>query len=159
MRRLIMTMLLAMTSITICHSQEITVIKVLGDNCFIQDGRKMSMNDLVKKMEPYDDIYQVIRRAQSDRFYANIFGFSGGALLGWTGADALRGREVNWTLVLVGAGLVGVSIPFSKSENKRALRAVELYNSSLSSVPKQRSESDLGIGLTGNGFGLTMTFK
>ena len=57
----------------------------------------------------------------------------------------------------IGVGLIVVSIPISKSFNKKAKQAVEIYNGGLQ-TSSFWYKNELKLSMTGNGIGLTLNF-
>lgn len=86
-----------------------------------------------------------------------ILGMAGGAMVGWQLGAALAGGDANWTVAGIGAGLIVVTFPITKSYNKKVNQAVEIYNESYKKTSFwQRSE--LKLGFTGNGVALALRF-
>lgn len=58
----------------------------------------------------------------------------------------------------IGAGLVGISLPFLNKSNKQARQAIELYNSGLSSNKGNEYKPQIYFGSTRSGTGLSLQF-
>lgn len=58
----------------------------------------------------------------------------------------------------IGGGLLSAGVVFMILEKKNIRKIHELYNGSASAPTNSRIQSELGIGLTGNGVGLTLRF-
>jgi hypothetical protein len=136
-------------------SDSIQVTKKMG-TVFIQNGKALMPKQLLKITEVNPEAYKEMKIAKSNSNTANIFGMAGGFLVGWQLGTALAGGEPNWASAGIGAGLIGISIPFSVAYVKHAKNAVSIYNNGL----KQSNSSNLNLnfGLTGNGLALKMTF-
>ncbi|UOY06834.1 hypothetical protein L0P88_23315 [Muricauda sp. SCSIO 64092] len=132
--------------------------KVFGGYKYTQNGKQMTMGDLVDAMESYQQSYELVKKAQSNNTLASIIGFAGGGLIGWPIGAAIGGGDANWTLAGIGAGLVAIGIPISSSANKKAKQAVELYNSSLNSTSFYEFKPEFKIMVNGNGIGFSMNF-
>jgi hypothetical protein len=63
-----------------------------------------------------------------------------------------------WPFVGIGVGLYAISIPITVKAEKQAAKAIELYNSSLSSKVDKPDQLKLKLGPTYNGIGLTLKF-
>lgn len=153
---LILTFLFAV--MTLCVGQQIEMKKVFGGYKFTQNGKKLTMGNLVKTMETNQQAFELVKKAQSNNTLASIIGFAGGGLIGWPIGTAVGGGDANWTLAGIGAGLIAVGIPISSSANKKVKQAVELYNSSLNSTAYYKFKPEVEIIANGNGVGLTMSF-
>jgi len=158
MKKTILTLTFALVTLTFCNAQKIEMEKVFGGYKYTQNGKQMTMGDLVDAMESYQQAYELVKKAQSNNTLASIIGFAGGGLIGWPIGAAIGGGDANWTLAGIGAGLVAIGIPISSSANKKAKQAVELYNSSLNSTSFYKFKPEFKIMANGNGIGFSMNF-
>ena len=158
MKKTILTLTFALATLTFCNAQKIEMEKVFGGYKYTQNGKQMTMGDLVDAMESYQQSYELVKKAQSNNTLASIIGFAGGGLIGWPIGAAIGGGDANWTLAGIGAGLVAIGIPISSSANKKAKQAVELYNSSLNSTSFYKFKPEFKIMANGNGIGFSMNF-
>lgn len=158
MKKTILTLTFASATLTFCNAQKIETEKVFGGYKYTQNGKQMTMGDLVDAMESYQQAYELVKKAQSNNTLASIIGFAGGGLIGWPIGAAIGGGDANWTLAGIGAGLVAIGIPISSSANKKAKQAVELYNSSLNSTSFYEFKPEFKIMANGNGIGFSMNF-
>jgi len=138
-------------------TDSITIKKIFGGYQFFQGEKRLNLNQLVKMMEPNEKAYQQIKSAQTDNTLANIFGIAGGFMVGWPLGSALGGGEPNWTMAGVGAGLIVISIPITKSFNKKAKQAVQTYNAKWQST-SFCDENELKLSFNRNGVGLMLNF-
>ena len=158
MKRTILTLTLALATLTFCNAQQIEMEKVFGGYKFTQNGKNLKMGELVKTMESNQQAFDLIKKTQSNNTLASIIGFVGGGLIGWPIGTAIGGGDANWTLAGIGAGLVAIGIPISSSANKKAKQAVELYNSSLNLTSFYEFKPEFKVITNGNGIGLSMNF-
>jgi outer membrane lipoprotein SlyB len=158
MKNTILTLILALTTVTICNAQKIEIEKVFGGYQYTQNGNKLSMGELVKAMESNSEALIFMKKAKSNTVLATIFGGAGGALIGFPIGTALGGGDANWTLAGIGAGLIAIGIPISSGVNKNTKKAVDLYNSSLNSTSFFEFKPEFKIVTTANGIGLSMNF-
>ncbi len=143
---------------TFCNAQKIEVDKVLGGYKYSQNGKRMTMNQLVKTMEYNPEALSLIKKARSNNIIATILGGVGGFLVGLPIGTAISGKKANWTLAGIGAGIIVVSIPISSSANKKTKKAVELYNASLNSSSFYDLKPEFKIIGNVNGIGLSINF-
>ena len=117
MKKTVLTLTMVFAAMTYCNAQKIEMEKVFGGYKYTQNGNIMRMNDLVKIMESNQQAFNFMKKAQSNNIMAAIFSGAGGFLVGWPVGTALGGGDPNWTLAGVGAGLIGIAIPFSSRAN------------------------------------------
>lgn len=144
---------------SICFSQTtkdgITIKAGFGGIKFYQGEQKLSMQDVKSMMQSNQQAYQQIKSAQSATTIAAIIGGIGGALVGWPIGTAISGKDANWTLAGIGAGLIAVSIPIGLKGIKNAKRAVATYNDGLGSSSFW-NRNELRLSMAGNKIGLTL---
>jgi hypothetical protein len=139
------------------RTDSIKMKKVMGGYQFFQHHKPLKMGQLVKTLAPNEAAYAYAKSAQANNTWATVIGGAGGFMIGWTLGTALGGGEPNWTLAGIGAGLVGVSIPFTIKANRQAKKAVDTFNGSVGSHSFiDRTVMDLRVG--GNGIGLMFSF-
>jgi hypothetical protein len=136
-------------------SDTIQIEKKLSTS-YLMYGQKLTPKQLLNIMEINSAAYDVMKKAKRNYDVAQVFGAVGGALIGFPIGTAIAGGDANWLLAGVGAGLIGVAIPFSIKFNKNARAAVAIYNGGIKSLGYQRPEMKLGV--SNNGLGLTLTF-
>lgn len=158
MRKTILTLFFALTTMTFCNAQKIEMKKVFGGYKYTQNENLLTMTDLVNIMESNKLAFDLIKQAKSKNTLANIFGTIGGGLIGWPIGTAIGGGDANWTLAGIGAGLVAIGIPISSNANKKARQATELYNASLNSTSLYEFQPEFKVVANGNGIGLSMSF-
>ena len=158
MKKTILTLIFALAIMTFCNAQKIEMEKMFGGYKYTQNGKRMTMGDLVNTMESNANALEFIKKARTNNTFASILGGAGGALVGFPIGQSLGGGDANWTLAGIGAGLIIVAIPISSSANKKAKQAVEFYNSSLNPSSYYEFKPEFKIIANGSGIGLTMNF-
>lgn len=109
----------------------ITLQKTFGGYQVNQGDQTLNMSKLISIMESNEQALKEIKIAQSTNTIAAIFGFAGGALIGWPLGTAIGGGEPNWKLAGIGAGLVVIAIPLGSKTNRHIRKAVDIYNRGL----------------------------
>lgn len=94
-------------------------------------------------MESNASTIDLMKKAQSSNSIANVMGFIGGGLIGWPIGTAIGGGDAQWALASAGAALVAIAIPISYGAHKKAKKAVEIYNSGISSVNSNHFQQPL----------------
>ncbi|MGV3641105.1 MAG: hypothetical protein ACO1NZ_11335 [Adhaeribacter sp.] len=136
-------------------SDSIVVKKAMGV-VFLQNGKTLKPRQLLDITQSNPEAFQEMKKAKSNFDVGYVFSLAGGTLVGWTLGTALGGGEPNWAVAGVGAGLIGVSIPFSAAYSKHAKNAVRTYNGALHHTGMNKV--DLRFGLAGSGPGLRLVF-
>lgn len=132
MKKALLTLFFASVIWTPSKSQKIEASKVLGGYQFSQNGKILNTRQMVRIMEPNQLAYPMMKKARSTTTIASIIGFAGGGAMGYSLGGAIGGGKVNWPLLGIGAGIIGLGIPISINAKNQARRAVQQYNSSLS---------------------------
>lgn len=122
---------------------------------FLQDEEKLSPRELLEITRYNPSAYEEMKRAKSNNDASTVIGAIGGFLVGWPLGTALAGGDPNWTMAGIGAGLIGVSIPFTALYTKHARKAVDIHNQAIQQA--SRNNFDFSIGITGNGLGLRIS--
>ena len=79
-------------------------------------------------------------------------------MIGWTLGTYMGGGEPEWSFLAVGAGSLTVGMIFNSCTKKNARKAVEIYNAGVNMPTSNHIQSEIGVGLTGNGMGLSLWF-
>ena len=137
-------------------------------------GNKLEKDGQTYKMSKYKDVFSNpeavshFKKARTNSTVGEIFAYAGGFAIGAGIIPALSGKKQEvrngvvyenqpsrgWTVVGIGAGLVGIGIPFAIAANKNAQKALELENGGPATAfqPYFRLES------AGNGMALSYNF-
>lgn len=141
-----------LTTSSICSSQDITVEQNFLGMDFYQGEEELSWTDLLKKAKPYQESYDLIKRARSQSILSTVFGLSGAALIAIPIGQTIGEVETTWVLAIVGGALVGVAIPLSTNAERKINEGLSLYNSRtkssfLSNLETEAIVNTRGIGL------------
>jgi len=123
---------------------------------FSQKGQPLKMRDLKRVTQDNPEAYRFMEQASTNNDFSNIFGFIGGALVGWPLGTAIGGGDPNWTLAAAGAGLIAISIPFAVGYKRNAIEGARIYNENRG-LPES-SAVQLSIRAGANGLGLALNF-
>lgn len=135
----------------------IKVQKFILNSQFIYGNKILSTFKLIKILESNELAYDKIASGFTYYSLSKVLGTTGFMMLGWELGKELRGRQENLIRILIGTGLVLISIPFSIAFNKKAKNAVKIYNNAqLNTFFWDNKELKLTI--NGNGAGLKLVF-
>ncbi len=121
-----------------------------------QNGIRLTPNQLLEITEVNPEAYKIMQKAKSNISTAQIFGYIGGFLVGYPLGTMIGGGEPEWAMAGIGAGFIGLSIPFSVAYKKHSKHAVAIYNEGINKA--NTDKLDLSLGCTANGFGLKLMF-
>jgi hypothetical protein len=160
MKKCLLSALLCVFAFVSFSQQTDTIVikKSFGGLSFVKDGNTHPMGELKDMVATNADAVQFASKANSLNITASIFGGVAGGLIGWTLGTYYGGGEPEWSLVAIGAGSFVVGLVFDSYAKKNARKAVEIYNNGLKAPASTSFNPELGIGLTGNGVGLTLRF-
>jgi len=162
MKYLVISIFLILIATPVVKAQDdkekIEVERVFGGYRYTQNGRDLKMKQLVKKMR-YDEMaYPKIKSARLNNTLATVLGAAGGFLIAYPIGTAIVNGEPNWTLAYIGAGLIVLSIPISIIGNKKAAKAIHIYNANLYDQASLFKKPQLRLSISGPGLGLTLKF-
>lgn len=145
---------------TTIQAQTIEFQKAAGSYKFTQEGKRLKMRGLVNAMQSDPEALALIKKARHDEVVGIVFSGAGGFLIGTPIGTYIGGGDPNWTLAGIGVGMLSIGFAFGTGANKKAIKAVELYNSSLTrtSFQSRRKKPQLGVVVNGNGLGLSIQF-
>jgi hypothetical protein len=157
MKRILIGLVLISISFAFAYSQSdsIEIKKVLG-TVYRQNGKKLKPGDLVYITKTNDEAYKEMRIAKKNFDVSSIFGFTGGFMIGWPIGESFAGKEPNWVLAGIGAGLIAIAIPFSNAYSRHAKNAVIIYNNGLKHTGMNKIY--LRTGIIQNGLGFRLEF-
>ena len=148
---------LAFLSFSQTQNDSIQMKKMRGGYFFFQKGKKLKMSELLNIMKPNEQAYKAIKDAQKSNVTSFIIGCTGSFMVGRAIGSAIAGREPDWFLTGIGAGLLVFSFHISKKCIKQAKLGVDEYNSGLKSSTLYYN-TELKLALTENRVGLVLRF-
>ncbi|MBR6082199.1 MAG: hypothetical protein IKP62_04660 [Salinivirgaceae bacterium] len=160
MKKSLLSILLCLFSLaSLCQqSDSIVIVKAFDVLTYSGAGGVHKLNDLPQMVAANPEAVKYADKACTNNTFALVFIYAGGFLIGWPLGTYASGGDAEWGLLAVGAGSFTAGLIFKKVADKNARRAVDIYNSG-ARIPESTSfNSELGIGLTGNGVGLTLRF-
>lgn len=154
--KLILSLLLVFCTFNTQAQNLNDTIKIKKDigNIYIYDGKKLKPKQMLSLMEPNPLAYKEMKRAKTNYDVGAVFGFAGGFLVGWSLGALLADKEIDWRISVAGAGLIGISIPFSIGQARHTKRAVKIFNDGrkarTSSIQFMINGSNNKIGIVAN---------
>ncbi len=122
------------------------------------DGKVISLKQMKILMQYDESAYTQLKSGRANSTAATILGATGGFLIGLNIGAALANSNVNnntkWGMAIAGGVLVLISIPISITGNNRILKAVDIYNTNLTSQSFRNTKPEYRIGFTRSGIGL-----
>ena len=121
------------------------------------NGVKLSNRQLASVFKTNYQAYAIYENADIDRFLYGLFNLSGCFAVGWGIGGLFSEEGPSIVPFAIGGVLIFMSIPFTRSYNRKISKAVGIYNEGLSSTSFW-DDKELNLAFTGNGVGLRLTF-
>ena len=110
-------------------------------NKLVKEGQTFKLRDY-RQVFKNEEASESFGKARTNTTVGQVFAYAGGFAIGFGIIPALSGKKQEvrngivyenqpskgWTVVGIGAGLVGIGIPFAIAANKNAKRAMALEN-------------------------------
>ncbi len=129
--------------------------KILG-TVFHQNGKILSPGEMLVLMQDNQEAYQSMKIAKKNYVVGTVIGSIGGFLLGWNLGTAIGGGKPNVPMLISGAGLTAISIPFSLKYMSAAKKNVGIYNEGLKK--NQSDVTSMNFGFNEDGIGIKLSF-
>jgi hypothetical protein len=136
----------------------ILIVKSGGSTSYVQAGEILTFEKMQYVMRNNQDAISCLNNAKGSSGFASVLGYAGGFLIGYPIGTALGGGQANWTMALIGCGIVLVAIPIASGANANIRKAIDLYNKDRSVSNTLFNDYDLKLGVTQDGIGLILKF-
>ena len=143
-------------SVSNAVNDTIQFAKGAGGNTYIYNNQVLTLDKLGTMMQDNAIATGYFKKAKGNSGFANVLGYAGGFLIGYSLGTAIGGGEVNWSVVGVGCGLIVIAIPVVSSANKNLKNAVNAYNHG--NRTSCIDTFDLLLGVNQSGLGLAIRF-
>ncbi|MCB9425794.1 MAG: hypothetical protein H6584_02015 [Flavobacteriales bacterium] len=161
MKHFIFFIFIALVSTNLSLAQDlktaITTKKKGGEIQFYQGDKKLNLREVKSIFESNELAYEQIKSAKSTYTWGFVLGTIGGGFIGYPLGQALSGGDPLWAMAGVGAGLIIISIPITRNYNKKAIQALETYNSGLQTT-SYKNTKELKFLSNSSGVGLAYSF-
>ena len=136
----------------------IFIVKSGGNTSYVQAGENLTLKKMKYVMRSNGEALNYLKKGKGSSVFASVLGYAGGFLIGWPIGTALGGGQANWTMALIGCGVVLVAIPIASGANTNVRKAIDSYNKDRSVSSTIFNDYDLKLGVTQNGIGLILKF-
>ena len=130
--------------------------KAGGGYRYTFENKELTIAKLGEMMQNNLVATEYLKKAKGSSGFANVFGYAGGFLIGYPLGTAIGGGKANWTMFVVGCGLVVIAIPIVSSGNRNLKKAVNAYNHD--EMASNLTKYNLTLGINQSGLGLTVCF-
>ena len=120
-----------LASIATGHSQKIEVKENWWGTTVSQNDQNLEFTEIQRALQKNQEAFALISNAGSNRTIGAIIGMAGSALIAFPIGEAVAGEDFNWTMAGIGAGFLGLSIPFNSITKQFSIRAIDSYNAGL----------------------------
>lgn len=93
-----------------------------------REGKSLNFRYLIKSSADIPEAKRYFKKARFNNVVATIFALPGGFIVGYPVGMSLSGQKLNTDLLMIGGGLILVSVPFNVWRNKNMRRGVDAYN-------------------------------
>ncbi len=154
--------LVALTLSVISFSQEPTDSIIVKTNFwtgtkFFVNGNTLTTAEAENVIKANAEAYSYFKKAKTSTVFSNIIAGVGGALIGYPIGVAAAGGDAPWILAGIGAGVIVADIPLIINSNKKFQKAIDIYNTSISSN-SQSFRYDLHMEVKNGGLALVLRF-
>jgi hypothetical protein len=135
----------------------IMVSKTGGGYKYSYRGEEISADRLQGVIHNNETAMLYFKKAKGTAGFVNIIAYCGGFLIGYPVGTAIGGGKPNWTMAIIGGGLVAISIPMAGSINHNISKAVNAYNQDIL-TPRKETGYNIKLGVNPSGLGLAIRF-
>jgi len=93
-----------------------------------REGKSLNFRYLIKSSADIPEAKRYFKKARLNNVVSTIFAFPGGFMVGYPLGLSLSGQKLNTDLLIIGGGLILVSVPFNVWRNKNMRKGVDSYN-------------------------------
>ncbi len=123
-----------------------------------QNGNKISIKEAKEIAKNNLEVIKELSSAQSNRTWGAIFGYPGSFAFGYTlGTSVNKNLKTNWTVGVIGAGMMITGIILQGKGNKQLKKAVDNYNLSITKSTTY-FKPEFHLFSSENGIGFAMNF-
>ena len=153
MKKSILILMLAITSLG--YAQKIMRKKKFLKYEFIQNDIPLSFGGVVRTLHKNEEAYQLAKSARNFYIASRYTGFAGGFAIGY---GIFMKEETNWKLIGIGAGFIAVSISLEIISDKKIKKALNIYNSSISTTAISHFKPSYQFIVSNKGLGFGIKF-
>ena len=119
---------------------------------YYKDSVAYKLSELIVEFEGSGPADGLIRKANNQHDFARFCKLSGAFLILYPFINQAVGRDPNYVISFIGAGLIGISVPLELGSRHQATQAVLVYNE------RQKAKLKAQLHLSPMGLGLRLRF-
>lgn len=131
---------------------------VMLSNQYFILGEPVRQRDVIKLMKPYNDAYKEIKASRRWRFFAGLTAGIGLGIIAGELISAEDNEGFSFGVAGIGAGVFLLAVPLSIKADRKADKAIDLYNTRQSMLGDNKDRVKLGLALDEKGIGLRLKF-
>jgi hypothetical protein len=157
MKGLLLILFLIISQLGICQNDTPLIERKgnLVQNRYYILGKEVSERRAWKQMKPYEVSHKMMKSSRRWALTSSIIAAFGIGAFMPTFFDP--SPEITVPLLITGVGLIAIAVPLKTKANRKADKAIELYNSR-QLMGKNRFNPEFHLNLTATGVGLEMKF-
>ncbi|MCT4664522.1 MAG: hypothetical protein N4A45_04720 [Flavobacteriales bacterium] len=133
-------------------------LEIKNGGVYTETGQKLSHKEIKQKLAVYPEALKNYRRSRTKAVTAIFSSGLGGACFGINIAQLIKGHQITWQASAVGAWFIGGALVLAGGANRKARKAIDLYNSNQTAYIPPQNQRELKLHITGNGVGLAFHF-
>lgn len=150
---LIATLLISFMVSTFSQSSNITAVQsgggLIKHYSYYKCDIELTNSQLIKVFKNDPRMKEYYKPIVLNYIASALLKSASGTLILWSLTDVLNSKSPNWTLAEIGAGCALLAIPFSKSFDRHALKAIEHYNAPVPEKSTDKVELNVNVGIGG----------
>lgn len=162
-----MKILLSLTSLAFsicCHAQLSTdtiITKTLpqsGGYRYYHGDIRLNNQQLVRTVKSDPLAKKTMQSAQTNEVFGTVLSASGGALIGFPVGTYIAGGKMQWGYIAAGVAVIACSYPLYNNARKLKRKSINQFNEGVNNRTTFLQRSELNIGASNSGVGLTWRF-
>jgi hypothetical protein len=100
---------------------------------YLKTGKQLSFKEVGSVLASEPEAFAEYRKARKNYMVGTVVSLGGAALIAYSVGSALTSAAPHWSVAVVGAGMLLVSVPMNNAFHRRIHRAIGIYNSKTAS--------------------------
>lgn len=125
---------------------------------FYQNYQRITPTKATQIIRSNPEAFEMLQSSNKQAGGATVVSAIGGLLIGWPLGTSIAGGDPKWELAAVGAGFTVLSAVIYSSAEKKAKKAVTLYNAGLSTSINRKPHTEIRILAKSTQLGFSISF-
>ncbi len=125
---------------------------------FYQNYQRITQTKAAQIIRSNPEAFEMLQNSNKQTGGATVVSAIGGLLIGWPIGTSIAGGDPKWELAAIGAGITVISAVIYSSAEKKAKKAVKLYNAGLSTALNRMSHTEIRVLAKPTQLGFSISF-